>query len=69
MGTLYILLIFKKGDGIEKDFYDNGQLYYEIKTTNGYFTDTLKLYNKNGQLIQKLLYKNDSLVFKKDYYQ
>jgi len=60
---------FNKGDGIEKDFYDNGQLYYEIKTTNGYFTDTLKLYNKNGQLIQKLLYKNDSLVFKKDYYQ
>jgi len=48
MGTLYILLIFKKGDGIEKDFYDNGQLYYEIKTTNGYFTDILKLYKKMG---------------------
>lgn len=58
---------FKNGTGIEKDFYDNGQLYYEIKAQDGYFTDTLKLYRKNGQLMQKLLYKKDSLIFNNDY--
>lgn len=64
--TLYSTY-FKNGNGIEKDFYDNGQLYYEIKIQNGYFTDTLRLYRENGQLMQQLLYRKDSLVFKKDY--
>ena len=66
-GKIIYSTYFKKGNGIEKDFYDNGQLYYEIKTKDGYFTDTLKLYKESGQLMQKLFYKKDSLVFKKDY--
>jgi antitoxin component YwqK of YwqJK toxin-antitoxin module len=54
---------FKNGTGIEKDFHKNGKLYYEIATKDGYFTDTLKLYNYKGRLQEKLLYKKDSLVY------
>jgi len=66
-GKIVYSAYFEKGNGVEKDFYDDGQLYYQIKTKDGYFTDTLKLYKKNGQLMQNLLYKKDSLIFKKDY--
>lgn len=66
-GKIVYSTYFKNGDGIEKDFYDNGQLYYEIKTHNGYFMDTLRLYKRNGQLMRKLLYAKDSLVFEKSY--
>ena len=66
-GKIIYTTNFKKGNGIEKDFYDNGQLYYEIETQDGYFKDTLRLYKQNGQLMQKLFYKKDSLIFKKNY--
>lgn len=58
---------FKNGNGIEKDFYNNGQLYYEITTQNGYFTDTLRLFHDNGRLAAKLFFKRDSLLFKEYY--
>lgn len=66
-GKVIYLTTFKNGNGVEKDFYDNGQLYYEIKTQNGYFIDTLKLYNPQGKIMKKLFYKKDSLVFDKKY--
>jgi len=56
---------FKNGTGIEKCYYDNGQLYYEIAKKDGYFTDTLKLYNEKGQLAEKLYFIKDSLVYQK----
>nr|WP_315248734.1 hypothetical protein [uncultured Flavobacterium sp.] len=56
---------FKNGTGLEKDFHENGKPYYEIETKDGYFVDTLKLYNAKGTLIEKLLYKKDSLVYRK----
>jgi antitoxin component YwqK of YwqJK toxin-antitoxin module len=56
---------FKNGTGLEKDFHQNGKLYYEIATKDGYFTDTLKLYNDKGLLEKKLLYKKDSLIYTK----
>lgn len=62
-GKIVYSTTFKNGNGLEKDFYDNGQLYYEIKTQNGYFTDTLKLYTPQGKLMEKLLYKKDSLIY------
>lgn len=54
---------FKDGNGIEKDFHENGTLYYEIETKGGYFTDTLRLYNKRGKIYQKKLYQKDVLVY------
>jgi antitoxin component YwqK of YwqJK toxin-antitoxin module len=62
-GKIIYSTYFKNGNGIEKDFHDNSQLYYEIKTENGYFTDTLKLYNAKGELMEKRLYKKDSLDY------
>nr|WP_315240553.1 hypothetical protein [uncultured Flavobacterium sp.] len=56
---------FKNGTGLEKDFHENGKPYYEIETKDGYFVDTLKLYNDKGALMEKLLYKKDSLVYRK----
>lgn len=66
-GKVIYSTYFKNGTGLEKDFYDNGQLYYEIKTQNGYFSDTLKLYDPQGKIMKKLFYKKDSLVFEKKY--
>ncbi|WP_192501884.1 toxin-antitoxin system YwqK family antitoxin [Flavobacterium sp. PL002] len=54
---------FKMGTGLWKDFHSNGKLYFEAYTKDGYFTDTLKLYNDKGKLMEKLLYKKDSLIF------
>lgn len=54
---------FKNGTGIEKDFHPNGQLYYEIAKKDGYFTDTLKIYDDLGRLSEKLYFEKDSLVF------
>ncbi len=65
-GKVIYSTYFKKGNGIEKDFYENGQLYYEIETKDGYFTDTIRLHNDKGKLMEKLLYKNDSLIFKQN---
>jgi antitoxin component YwqK of YwqJK toxin-antitoxin module len=55
---------FKMGTGLLKEFHSNGKIYFEIQTKEGYFTDTLKLYNENGKLKEKLLYLKDSLIFK-----
>lgn len=66
-GKIIYSTAFNKGTGIEKDFHENGKLYYEIATKSGYFIDTLKLYNDKGKLIEKLFYKNDSLVYYKKY--
>lgn len=66
-GKIIYSTYFKNGNGIEKDFHDNGQLYYEIKTRDGYFTDTLRLYNDKGRLQEKLFYKKDSLVYKQKF--
>lgn len=63
-GKIIYSTYFKNGNGIEKDFHENGKLYYEIETKEGYFIDTLKLYNDKGILSEKLLYKKDSLIFR-----
>ena len=55
---------FKLGTGLWKEFHSNGKIYFEAYTKDGYFTDTLKLYNDKGILFEKLLYKKDSLIFK-----
>lgn len=66
-GKIIYSTYFKSGTGLEKDFHENGNLYYEIETKDGYFKDTLKLYNDKGKLIEKLFYKNDSLVYHKQF--
>jgi antitoxin component YwqK of YwqJK toxin-antitoxin module len=58
---------FKMGTGLWKEFHSNGKIYFEIQTKDGYFTDTLKLYNEKGKLKEKLLYKKDSLVYRKNF--
>ncbi|MBZ4043817.1 toxin-antitoxin system YwqK family antitoxin [Flavobacterium hibisci] len=57
---------FKMGTGLWKEFHENGTIYFEAYTKDGYFTDTLKLYNREGVLMEKRLYKKDSLIFKKN---
>ena len=65
-GKLIYETTFKMGTGLWKDFHSNGKIYFEIQTKDGYFTDTLKLYNDKGILEKKLLYIKDSLVFRKN---
>lgn len=62
-GRIIYETTFKMGTGIERDYHENGQLYYEIEKQDGYFTDTLKLYNSDGKLIQKLLYNKNIIVY------
>ncbi|TPG41978.1 hypothetical protein [Flavobacterium pectinovorum] len=62
-GKVIYSTYFKDGNGIEKDFHENGALYYEIETKGGYFTDTLHLYNKEGKKFEKRLYQKDVLVY------
>ncbi|MEO8255226.1 MAG: hypothetical protein ABI554_12670, partial [Flavobacterium sp.] len=57
---------FIKGTGLWKEFHENGTIYFEIQTKDGYFTDTLKLYNDKGKLIEKRFYLKDSLVYAKN---
>ena len=64
-GKLIYETTFKMGTGLWKEFHSNGKIYFEIQTKDGYFTDTLKLYNENGKLKEKILYIKDSLVFRK----
>ncbi|CAD0003106.1 toxin-antitoxin system YwqK family antitoxin [Flavobacterium salmonis] len=54
---------FKMGTGLWKEFHYNGKLYFEAYTRDGYFTDTLKLYNPKGELTQKRLYQKDTLIY------
>jgi len=62
-GDIIYATLFNKGTGIEKDFHENGKLYYEIETKEGQFTDTLKLYDKDGDLSEKRLYKEGVLLY------
>jgi len=62
-GKVIYSTYFKNGNGLEKDFHENGALYYEIETKGGYFTDTLRLYNKEGKKFEKRLYQKDVLVY------
>ncbi|MBE0393074.1 toxin-antitoxin system YwqK family antitoxin [Flavobacterium sp. PL002] len=54
---------FKMGTGLWKEIHTNGKLYFEAYTKDGYFTDTLRLYNPKGELTQKRLYKKDTLIY------
>lgn len=58
---------FNMGTGIEKDYHENGQLYYEIELKDGYFTDTLRIYDKQGRIAEKLYFEKDSLVYYKSF--
>jgi antitoxin component YwqK of YwqJK toxin-antitoxin module len=62
-GNVIYSTYFENGTGLEKDFHENGKLYYEIATQNGYFTDTIKLYDNRGKQVENLLYKKDSLAY------
>jgi hypothetical protein len=66
-GKVIYSTTFNQGTGLEKDYHENGKLYYEIATKDGYFTDTLKLYNDKGKLMEKRLYKKDSLVYHENF--
>ncbi|MCC9016463.1 toxin-antitoxin system YwqK family antitoxin [Flavobacterium lipolyticum] len=54
---------FKMGTGLWKEFHDNRKVYFEAYTKDGYFTDTLRLYNKEGKNFEKRLYQKDVLVY------
>jgi len=54
---------FKMGTGLWKEFHGNGKVYFEAYTKDGYFTDTLHLYNKEGKNFEKRLYQKDVLVY------
>ncbi|WP_202704148.1 hypothetical protein [Flavobacterium sp. UGB4466] len=54
---------FKMGTGLWKEFHDNRKVYFEAYTKDGYFTDTLRLYNKEGENFEKRLYQKDVLVY------
>lgn len=62
-GKIIYETTFKKGTGLWKEFHDNGSLYFEIYTKDGYFTDTLRLHDDKGRIVGKRLYKKDSLVY------
>jgi len=62
-GKIIYETTFKKGTGLWKEFHGNGQLYFEMYTKDGYFTDTLKLHDDKGKIIGKRLYVKDSLVY------
>ena len=62
-GEIIYETTFHKGTGLWKEFHSNGELYFEIYTQDGYFTDTLKLYDEEGRLVGKRLYQKDSLVY------
>jgi antitoxin component YwqK of YwqJK toxin-antitoxin module len=66
-GNLIFSTYFKMGTGLWKEFHKNGKIYFEIATRDGYFTDTLKLYNDKGKLMEKRLYKKDSLVYRENF--
>jgi len=54
---------FKMGTGLWKEFYGNGKIYFEANTKDGYFTDTLHLYNREGKIFEKRLYQKDVLAY------
>ena len=66
-GKIIYETTFKMGTGLWKEFHGNGKIYFEAYTKDGYFTDTLKLYDKRGRLESKKNYIKDSLVYNKDF--
>ncbi|MFB9078767.1 toxin-antitoxin system YwqK family antitoxin [Flavobacterium procerum] len=62
-GKIIYETTFKNGTGLWKEFHSNGKLYFEIYSEEGFFTDTLRLYNKEGKIFEKRLYQNDTLVY------
>ncbi len=62
-GKIIYETTFKKGNGLWKEFHGNGALYFEMYTKNGYFADTLRLYDDEGRIVGKRLYLKDSLVY------
>lgn len=62
-GKIIYETTFKKGTGHWKEFHSNGQLYFDIYTRDGYFTDTLKIHDDKGRIVGKRLYIKDSLVY------
>lgn len=66
-GEIIYETTFKNGTGLWKEFHSNGKIYFEAYTKDGYFTDTLKLYNDKGRLQGLRLYKKDSLIYRRDF--
>ncbi|MFB9078769.1 hypothetical protein ACFFLS_11310 [Flavobacterium procerum] len=62
-GKIIYETTFKMGTGLWKEYHNNGELYFEIYTKGGYFTDTLRLNDDKGKIIGKRLYIKDSLVY------
>jgi antitoxin component YwqK of YwqJK toxin-antitoxin module len=62
-GKIIYETTFKRGTGLWKEFHSNGKLYFEIYTKDGYFTDTLRLHDYNGNVVGKRLYLKDSLIY------
>lgn len=66
-GNLIYSTYFKMGTGLWKEFHNNGKIYFEVETKDGYFSDTLKLYNDQGKLKEKRLFIKDSLVYHENF--
>lgn len=66
-GKIIYETTFKMGTGLWKEFHYNGKLYFEAQTQDGYFNDTLKLYDFRGRLQGLRFYKKDSLFYSKDF--
>ncbi|WP_031457702.1 toxin-antitoxin system YwqK family antitoxin [Flavobacterium chungangense] len=62
-GKIIYETMFKMGTGLWKEFHANGKTYFEAYTQDGYFTDTLKLYNREGVNFEKRFYQKDTLVY------
>jgi hypothetical protein len=62
-GKIIYETTFNNGTGLWKEFHYNGKQYFEAYTENGYFTDTLKLYNNKEILFEKRLYQKDTLIY------
>ena len=62
-GKLIYKTTFIKGTGLWKEFHQNGKPYFEAYTKDGFFTDTLKLYNHKGKIFEKRFYRRDTLFY------
>lgn len=63
-GKIIYETTFKMGTGLWKEFHNDKNIYFEVYTKDGYFTDTLRLYNEKGELFEKILYNKDKIVFR-----
>ena len=55
---------YKNGekDGVEKKYYENGQLHYEIPYKNDKIHGIVKNYHEDGGLADERLFKNNELI-------